>query len=675
MGLNRNVVIWIIIFIISLQLQSQDFTHPGAMHSKRDLALIKTKIQSNQQPWKEAYDQFLTSKAASYQGINPKAYASLAYQHHAYTSVKCGSFNKPNVGCNDIVYDGMAAYSLALRFYFTDDIRYAKKAIEIMDAWSVKYRKNEESNSRLVVSWAIPWYVNAAEILRYTADSGWTNQNTSRLNTLLGRFKEYLDWEEDGPANNWTMSQIEARMALAIFQDDRSYFDAAVRKWKQRIKTYIYQTSDGSKPVNAPGNDDSLTKKLWHDRKNRTGTAYVDGLCMETCRDISHTKLGFFSLMNGAEMAWNQGVDLFKAEEKRIADFLELHGDWMLGGKVPKAICDGKLDLVSEDGFELAYSHIHNRLGRKLPNTLQMINRNRPNGAFRWVKKWETLMYAERSFEAICVAGGPDGFADAVSEGEMVVVTDVVDIAYGACGAFEYLYEQQADVPCNTVSFGEDPIDGVVKKCYTRPVFYPNIQSATGSQTPNFPENILDNNMADEQRWSAQGFPQTVVIDYGTAQVFEHARVWTFESRAYQYTIAISNDPMNGFVQVVDRTRNTTSVQPIQDAFEQTKGRYVRLTVIGADNYDGPWASINELQMSSASLSNDVFETNAAIMIYPNPSANGQFSLTKAIEWEIYDLKGVKLQNGKGKTIDLSDYTTGVYFVKSANQVKFLIYQ
>ncbi len=391
-------ILFIYFLVIEKNFCAQNFIHPGIMHKTADLDIVKSKIQTNQQPWKNAYDKFLTEKAEPYQNLTPKPYSSLEYVQHPYSVVECGSFNNPNVGCNDMVYDGMAAYSLALRYYLSNEKPYATKAIKIIKDWSDTYTKNTDSNSRLVVSWATPWFANAAEILRYTKGSGWTTTNTTEANNLFNKFKNHIFWE-DRPANNWMMSSLEARLSIAVFQDDRTAFNDAIAKWKQRIKTYIYQTSDGSTPIPPAGLDAAFVERIWKDE--RASTDYVNGLCMETCRDINHTKLGFTSLMNAAEIAWSQGVDLFNLEKKRISDFLELHSNWMLGGAVPKNICEGRLDLISQEAFEIAYSHLKNRLGRNLPKTLEMLNKNRPNSANRWVTKWETMLYAERSFSTL----------------------------------------------------------------------------------------------------------------------------------------------------------------------------------------------------------------------------------------------------------------------------------
>ena len=39
--------------------------------------------------------------------------------------------------------------------------------------------------------------------------------------------------------------------------------------------------------------------------------ASVSGICQETCRDLGHTQLGIAGMINGAETAFIQGVDLY----------------------------------------------------------------------------------------------------------------------------------------------------------------------------------------------------------------------------------------------------------------------------------------------------------------------------------------------------------------------------
>ncbi len=387
----------VILCLSMVQVKSQPFNHPGILNSKSELDLTKLKIEAGIEPYKSYFETLKSSP-----------YASLSYNYQAFSTVECGSYNKPNIGCNDIVDDGMAVYSLSLMWYFTGNKQFADKAIEILNAWSNVYVENTNSNARLVVSWASPWYVNGAEILRYT-NSGWTNSDLAKFNGMLDKFLPYV-LDETMPGNNWIQSAIEAHFAIAVFKDDRTLFNKAVARWKERVKTYIYLESDGSIPTLVPFKTADQTISIW--RSNVSNTAFINGLAMETCRDLGHLKLGFSSMMYGAETAWQQGVDLFSFEKNRITAFMELHGSWMTGSvAVPSTICDGNVIVTNGDqtgisppkgggeaAWEIAYNHFHSRLGANLPYTEKMLASNRPVKATHWVAKWESLTHANRSF-------------------------------------------------------------------------------------------------------------------------------------------------------------------------------------------------------------------------------------------------------------------------------------
>jgi hypothetical protein len=378
----------------SSTLGAQPLKHPGLLSNTTEIEFLKAKIASNQQPWKSAFDRLKAHPSAS-----------LTYTATPFAEVLCGGYNRPNQGCNDINDDGVAVYSQALVWAITGDKRYAENAIRIIDAWSAKFQKVDSSNARLVVAWAAPYYVNGAELLRLP-NSGWSQASLDRFKGMLAKFLTYVD-TDGGPGNNWTQSRIEAHMAIAIFQDDRTKFDAAVTRWKTWLPRYIYQKSDGPIPDAPPGTTDAQTASHW----NRPGT-YVDGLGMETCRDLGHLGLGFGSMMYAAEMAWHQGVDLFQPNKKRLTDFMELHAKWMMGQvQVPQNICGGVVKAREPDtvgisapngggrqSWEIAYNHLNQRLGAELPTTRSMVVSLRPSGTGHWVSKWETLTQGERPF-------------------------------------------------------------------------------------------------------------------------------------------------------------------------------------------------------------------------------------------------------------------------------------
>nr|WP_198999761.1 PKD domain-containing protein [Flavobacterium sp. ASV13] len=52
------------------------------------------------------------------------------------------------------------------------------------------------------------------------------------------------------------------------------------------------------------------------------------------------------------------------------------------------------------------------------------------------------------------------------------------------------------------------------------------------------------------------------------------------------------------------------------------------------------------------------------ITVFPNPST-GIFHLSKESEWSVYSPLGIKVKQGKGNLISISEHPTGIYFVKT----------
>lgn len=208
---------------------------------------------------------------------------------------------------------------------------------------------------------------------------------------------------------------------------------------------------------------------------------------------------------------------------------------------------------------------------------------------------------------------------------------------------------------------------------------YPLILSASAEQTENPAKNILDNDTTDDSRWSAEGFPQTVVIDYGQNIPATGTRISTFQNRAYQYKIELADNLYFRDAYVVDRTANTNTSQPIADDFDEIATRYVKLTVTGASGYTGSWASITEFTLvSNNALSNEKIIDDPTIKIYPNPikdylniNLEGNYNQQNAT---IFSLTGklilkTRLQKQNNK-LNLRNLKSGVYVLKITDKNK-----
>jgi len=352
------------------------FIHPGIQIDKAQLDFVKARLAAHAEPWNTAFA-----------AIKNSSFGSLKYKPKPRANVECGAYSNPDHGCSDEKNDAIAAYTHALLWYFTEDRAHARKAIEIMNAWSAVLVKHTNSNAPLQAAWAASVFPRAAELVRHTYD-GWAKRDVDAFEKMLS--KVYMPLVDHGSDSNgnWELSMIEASMGIAVFLDDRAAFNTAVRLWRKRVPAYVYLTSDGPNPV-APPQGNKNWHKFWYDQ-----TKLVDGLSQETCRDLGHVQYGLAAMTNAAETATIQRVNLFAEQAQRLRATYEFHAKWLNNSAVPGWLCGGKLKDVSPDPmWEIGYNALVNRQGLELPETKRLIQKIRPTKADHHMA-WETLTHA-----------------------------------------------------------------------------------------------------------------------------------------------------------------------------------------------------------------------------------------------------------------------------------------
>ncbi|MEU1784420.1 alginate lyase family protein [Streptomyces sparsogenes] len=355
------------------------FTHPGVLVGRSQLDFVRGKVQAGTAPWKGAYDAMMASK-----------YGSLSYTPKPWAVVECGSYSDPNKGCTDERQDAIAAYTHALAWYITRDDRYAKKAIQIMDAWSATITDHTNSNAPLQTGWAGSVWPRAAEIIRYTYTS-WPNVN--RFATMLRNV--YLPKVINGSHSNgnWELSMMEAAVGISVFLDDRTSYDKAVARYLNRTQAYVYLESDGALPKTVPGSGldtkDEIVK-YWQGQ-----STFVTGLTQETCRDFTHTGYGISAISHIAETSRIQGEDLYPKVGERLRQALGFQAKYELGTAVPSWLCGGTVKRGLGPVTEVGFNALHNRLGYPMDNTQKLTEQQRPAGTNHLFVAWETLTHAD----------------------------------------------------------------------------------------------------------------------------------------------------------------------------------------------------------------------------------------------------------------------------------------
>jgi hypothetical protein len=152
----------------------------------------------------------------------------------------------------------------------------------------------------------------------------------------------------------------------------------------QRAPAYIYLKTDGAKPVEPPG----CGPAIWG---NKGFTPELtEGLLQKSARDSGHANLALAGMVDAAETARQQGVDLYGEQAKRIVAALEFQAQYLPPNN---ATTPQSLEFHLHPTWEIAYNHFHGRLGYSLPKMEAVLPTNRPTGVNHHMN-WETLTHA-----------------------------------------------------------------------------------------------------------------------------------------------------------------------------------------------------------------------------------------------------------------------------------------
>jgi len=368
------------------------FAHPGILQTRQDLELMKAKIAAGQQPWKQAWEN-----------LRSQTYSALDFQPKPVVHIARGSYGRSSSGDRELSESANAAYSHALQWYISGDKAHARKAIEIIDAWSNTLWDFQGNDAKLLAGWTGGPFSNAAEILRYT-DSGWQAESIGRFKCMLLTVYYPLLKNFFPEANgNWDAAIIDSMLSIGIFCDDRAIFDRAVDHF-----------------LRGAGNG-GITKYV-----------YPSGQCDENTRDQGHTQLGLGYFAKAAQVAWNQGVDLWGAADNRLALGFEYTAKYMLGEEV---LAFGAISTIGRgrfsDIYEPVYQHYQFVKGLEMPYTARAVEQTRGRG-------WTALTMfkgapagAARRPAVTPAPSGQSAKAGALAERTLQPPADAVSVAPG----------------------------------------------------------------------------------------------------------------------------------------------------------------------------------------------------------------------------------------------------
>lgn len=356
-----------------LLLADHVFVHPGALNNISDLQFVKKQIALGHSPWVNQFAQLKLMATPS------------AFQ---FTWIDASNKNTAEAA----QYLAKKTYANALAWIYSGDEKFAQQGIALLANWQKLEGFNAGTDQdKLLAGWLGALLGPAAEILRLY--SGWPLAQQQQLQQMLKRafYPQLLNMS--GWNGNVDLTQIDALLNIAVFNDDVKAFNTGLKRLHHRSAAYFYyKTEPANGVIPAITGDFENLAMFWHQPLK-----WQNGLTQETCRDNNHhAQYALASALHAAEVAWNQGVDVYREHAQRYMATMELMAHQLLA-RTMLGVCDTDTPTHNVFGtWEVGYNHYYNRQSYALPNThLLITERVRPRGHSEWNIFYETLSFAK----------------------------------------------------------------------------------------------------------------------------------------------------------------------------------------------------------------------------------------------------------------------------------------
>jgi hypothetical protein len=342
------------------------FVHPGLLHVQADFDRMSQKVAAKASPWIDGWNVLIAN-----------SHASLSWTPNPQPVVYRGSDGVH--ADNSIVFsnDVAAAYACAVRWKVSGDPAYADKAVQIMNAWSSTLTAIGGDIDGFLVALQGYQFANAAEIMR--TYPGWAPADFARFKAMM--LTIFYPDNHQGLAvslapltvfSSWDLCCMASMLAIGVLCDDRAKFDEAISYFE-----------------NGLGNG-GISQSVYYIHPGYLGQTQESG------RDQGHNTLSISLMSTIAEMAWNQGVDLYGYDNNRIlagAEYIA-KGNLIQSGttyySVPFATytnasgTDTVLSTASQGTIRpewaLIYNHYVNRRGLAAPYSQKFAALVQPEG-------------------------------------------------------------------------------------------------------------------------------------------------------------------------------------------------------------------------------------------------------------------------------------------------------
>jgi len=211
------------------------FVHPGVLHTTADLNRMKEMVAARAEPYTTGWNK-----------VRADPRASLTYTPRPYGVVR----RIPDtISYQALNSDAIAAHLNAIQWTVTGDAAHARKAVEILNAWSSTLTTFPSTGDPVLTAGLTGYQLAAAaEIIRATYPQ-WTVSEQDRVKTMLLTkfypiFHNFLIYHAaDGLPRtntgvnvhfhtNWDAIAMASMAAIAVFAEDRAKYQEALDNFK-----------------------------------------------------------------------------------------------------------------------------------------------------------------------------------------------------------------------------------------------------------------------------------------------------------------------------------------------------------------------------------------------------------------------------------------------------------
>lgn len=304
----RNLFLFLTFWGCALCASAQGFIHPGILHTQADFDRVKEKLAAKEEPWTSAFEQLMTSPHVDL-NWNPSPTRKI---------IRGGGNREEPEGDNyGVAYrDAATAYQCALVWRITGDEAYARKSVQILNAWArVCKAVTGNSNSNLAAGLYGYEFANAGELMRDY--EGWNRTDfkafqTWMMNVFANKSFIFLDGRkapgEDHYWSNWGLCNVMCVLSVAILCDDVYLYNAGYEFYKYK-EDHDYA--------------ESLKRLIWRNFEDERGPFGYLGQMQESNRDQGHATMAAILASDVCAVGRNQGEDAYMQQNDLIAGGFE----------------------------------------------------------------------------------------------------------------------------------------------------------------------------------------------------------------------------------------------------------------------------------------------------------------------------------------------------------------